>query len=289
MANKKTVLIVKTGQSETFDAENNYIVSLGDVLRTTPILHAFPPDTYEVTWLTEKDAIPLLADNDYIQKLMIVTPFTAAHLLHETFDIVVNLERDPSLCSIIDRVPARRHYGFRYQRQSIGAYDHADRAIEIISSEVAKREKTQSWAELLYEMLGKKYEGQAAILGYKPSATAVYDVGLNHLAGEKFPLKKWPKDRWEALSSKLMQTRSVSWQAGANNLRDYMEWIASCKTIVTNDSLGLHIALALGKNVVAMFGPTHASEVPDNPLLTKIVAEQGNMQNITVESVYDAC
>lgn len=283
---RQTVLIVKTGQSETFDAENNYIISLGDVLRTTPILHAFPPEEYELTWLTEKDAIPLLADNPYIHKLMIVTPFSAAHLLHESFDIVVNLERDQSLCSIIDRVPARRHYGFRYQRQSIGAYDHADRALEIIASEETKKTKTQSWAELLYQMLGKEYAGHGAILGYKPNATAVYDVGLNHLAGEKFPLKKWPRERWDALAVKLL-TKTISWQAGTNNLRDYMEWIASCKLIVTNDSLGLHIALALGRRVVALFGPTYASEVPDNPLLTKIVAMEGNMANITVQEVYE--
>lgn len=281
---RQTVLIVKTGQSETFDAENNYIVSLGDVLRTTPILHAFPAEDYEVTWLTEKDALPLLADNDYIHKLMIVTPFTASHLLHEAFDIVVNLERDPSLCSIIDRVPARRHYGFRYHRDRIAAYDHAERAIEIISSDDAKKAKTQSWAELLYQMLGKEYTGQSSILGYKPVATAVYDVGLNHLAGEKFPLKKWPTDRWHALAAKLSD-KTISWQAGTNNLRDYMEWIASCKAIVTNDSLGLHIALALGRKTIAMFGPTHAGEVPDSPLLTKIVAEEWNMQNISVEQV----
>ena len=284
---KQTVLVVKTGQSETFDAENNYIISLGDVLRTTPILHAFPQSDFDVTWLTEKDAIPLLAENPFIQKLMIVTPFTAAHLLHETFDIVVNLERDPSLCSIIDRVPARRHYGFRYQRQSIGAYDYAERAIEIIESNELKRSKTQSWPELLYQMLGKQYAGEPSILGYKPQATAVYDVGLNHLAGEKFPLKKWPKVKWDALASTLLIGRSVSWQAGATNLRDYMEWIASCKMIVTNDSLGLHIALALGRKVVAMFGPTHAGEVPDSPLLTKIVAKEGVMDNITVQEVYE--
>lgn len=284
---KQTVLIVKTGQSETFDAENNYIVSLGDVLRTTPLLHAFPPEEYEVTWLTEKDAMPLLAANPYIEKLMIVTPFVAAHLLHESFDIVVNLERDASLCSIIDRVPARRHYGFRYHRSSLGAYDHADSALEIVGNEGVKQTKTKSWSELLYQMLGKEYGGQPYILGYKPSSNAVYDVGLNHKAGEKFPLKRWPSDRWESLAASLRSTRSVSWQEGASNLRDYMEWIASCKQIVTNDSLGLHIALALGRRVVALFGPTNPNEIHDNAFLRKIVAKDGNMKNITVEEVLD--
>jgi heptosyltransferase-2 len=54
---------------------------------------------------------------------------------------------------------------------------------------------------------------------------------------------------------------SVDWQQGLNNLYDYIDWINSCKKLVTNDSLGLHIALALGKPVVALFGPTNAKEV----------------------------
>jgi heptosyltransferase-2 len=40
-----------------------------------------------------------------------------------------------------------------------------------------------------------------------------------------------------------------------------MEWIASCRILVSSDSLGLHIALALGIPVVGLFGPTSAKEV----------------------------
>ena len=289
MAVKKTVLIVKTGQSETFDAENNYIVSLGDVLRTTPLLHAFPPDDFELTWLTEKDALPLLAGNPFIDKLMVVTPFTPAHLLHESFDIVVNLERDPSLCSIIDRIPAHRHYGFRYQPKQLSGYDHAEHALQIIGHGDVKRDKNQTWAELLYMMIGRPYKGESYVLGYKPVARPVYDVGLNYLAGAKFPQKAWPRENWDALAKQLLADRSISWQAGKDNLNDYMEWIAGCKTIVTNDSLGLHIALAFGRKVVAMFGPTHAGEVQDSPSLTKLVAKEGLMRNIEVDHVYAAC
>ena len=40
-----------------------------------------------------------------------------------------------------------------------------------------------------------------------------------------------------------------------------MDWINSCKLLISNDSLGMHLAFALNKKVIAVFGPTESSEV----------------------------
>jgi len=40
---------------------------------------------------------------------------------------------------------------------------------------------------------------------------------------------------------------TFSMQQGMDNLHLYMDWINSCRLLVTNDSLGLHIALASEK------------------------------------------
>jgi len=53
----------------------------------------------------------------------------------------------------------------------------------------------------------------------------------------------------------------VSWQQGKNNLFEYMDWIHSCRVIISNDSLGLHMAFAFGKEVVGLFGPTDPKEI----------------------------
>jgi heptosyltransferase-2 len=45
-----------------------------------------------------------------------------------------------------------------------------------------------------------------------------------------------------------------------DDLHAYMDWINSCRLLVTNDSLGLHIALALKKKVVVLYGPTNPNE-----------------------------
>lgn len=265
----KRVLIIKPGYSETLDPDNSGVVSLGDILRTTVILHLFPSDQYHVTWLVDQKGIPLLKGNSHIHRLLSVNPFTPHLLLSEWFDIVVNFEKEPGICAVSDRIPAWRRYGFRLDPQSHSAvaYDYSDEALSFATDSTAKREKEKSWSAILYEMLGHKYTGQPYLLGYRPKSGIRYDVGLNHLIGRKFPLKRWPEAQWNILHDRLSSQYSVCWQQGENDIDDYIEWIASCRVIVTNDSLGLHIALALGKPVVALFGPTIAAEVEGERLI----------------------
>jgi heptosyltransferase-2 len=267
--NRKRVLIIKPGYSETLDPDDSGVVSLGDILRTTVILHLFPSDHYHVTWLVDIKGVPLLKENPYIHRLLTVNHFTPHLLLSEWFDIVVNFEKEPGICAVSDRIPAWRRYGFRLDPQSHSAvaYDYSDEALSFTTDSTAKRKKAKSWSDILYEMLGHKYAGQSYLLGYRPQSKVHYDVGLNHLIGKKFPLKRWPEAQWKSLHDKLSPQYSVCWQQGDNDIDDYIEWIASCRVIVTNDSLGLHIALALGKPVVALFGPTIATEVAGNRLI----------------------
>ncbi|WP_162232444.1 glycosyltransferase family 9 protein [Methylogaea oryzae] len=270
-AARKRVLIIKPGYGETLDPDNSGMVSLGDILRTTVILHLFPPQDYHVTWVVDQKGVALLKGNPFIDRLLVINPFTPHLLLSEWFDIVVNFEREPGICAVSDRIPAWRRYGFRLDAQTHTAvcYDHADEALSFTTDAEAKRRKAKSWSEILYEMLGHRYAGQSYVLGYQPRSAISHDVGLNHLIGHKFPLKRWPEPYWQALHDELATSYSVDWQQGANDIEDYIEWIAGCRLLVTNDSLGLHIALGLGKPVIALFGPTVAGEI-DGPNLTRI-------------------
>lgn len=269
---RKRVLIIKPGYSETLDPDDSGIVSLGDILRTTVILHLFPADQYHVTWLVDQKGIALLKGNPFIHRLLVINPFTPHLLLSEWFDLVINFEKEPGICAVSDRIPAWRRYGFRLDPQSHTAvsYDHADEALHFTNNSDAKRLKGKSWSDILYEMLGHCYEGQPYVLGYKPSSEVVNDVGFNHMTGAKFPLKRWPEAHWQQLHADLSPDYKVCWQKGTSDIEEYIEWIASCRLLVTNDSLGLHIALGLNKPVVALFGPTIASEV-DGPGLIRII------------------
>lgn len=66
-----------------------------------------------------------------------------------------------------------------------------------------------------------------------------------------------------------------------------MKWISSCDYIVTHDSLGLHLALAMKKPFIALFGPTSSHEidlynlgvsVSTNELKVETLAEMINLR-----------
>jgi len=269
---KHRVLILKMGYSETLDPDTSGVVSLGDILRATVVLHAFPPDKYEVTWLVDQKGVDLLKGNPYIHRILTVNPFTPFHLMSDWFDMVVNFEKDPGICAMVDKISAWRRYGFRFDHvtHEAHAYDNSDQALSMSKSTSFKRQQTKSWSTMLYEMIGHQYDNKPYILGYQPKSQEIYDIGLNHQVGGKFPIKRWPDPNWQQLHDALAGEYSFSWQQGMDNIESYIEWINSCRLLVTNDSLGLHIALALGKKIVALFGPTKASEVDECDCMIKL-------------------
>lgn len=261
MVKKNKVLIIKTGYSETLDKEVSYTSSLGDVLRTTVILHLFKD--CHVTWLVDKNAFPLLYNNPHIDRILIYNLTSVLQLQSERFDTVVNFEKVPGICALSDSIKAWRRFGFRFNEVTgeADAYDFAEEARDISMDLEKKKTHKKIWQEALFEMLGHRWNNEGYILGYTPTNLPTFDVGLNWAVGKTYPTKAWPKSSWESLAKKLDSRYSYSWQEGLENIYAYIEWINSCRLLVTSDSLGVHIAIALKKDLVVMYGPTKMGEV----------------------------
>lgn len=258
------ILIIKLGYSETLDKEIGTTTSLGDVLRTTVILNFLKND--EVTWLVDESAYPLLKDNPYIRRVIIFNLEASMQLQRERFDTVINLEKGPGICAFSDSISAWRRFGFRFdeERGEAKAYDGAEKVLSLCLDLKKKKSNLRYWQDALANMIGKKWaEGMEYVLAYRPKHVDVmHDVGFNWAVGKKWPNKAWPDSYWKALEKLLSKNkRSVSWQKGLKDLYEYMDWLNSCRLIVTNDSLGMHLAIALKKNIIAFFGPTSSSEV----------------------------
>ena len=309
MYSKEKILIIKTGYSEILDRESDSRkVSLGDVLRTTPLLHIYKKD--EVTWVTDIEAFPLLEGNKYIQRILPYDFTTVLQLEAERFDTVINLEKIPGICALADKIKAWKKYGFRLDTETgkAEAYDKAFEVLAVSSDPIAKRENERTTQELLFEMVGRKWNQEEYILGYKPKTKEEYDIVLNTIIGQKWPTKSWSLGKWDRLEERLMNDKlKVSRQDKQpkeilTNLNYYIDWINSGKLIVSNDSLGLHLAIALGKRVIGLFGPTPHKEVyfygrgkaivPDEKLecipcfKRKCYNEKNCMESISIENVY---
>lgn len=300
---KEKVLIIKLGYSETLDGEIGMVTSLGDVLRSTVLLHLYK--NAHVIWLVDEKAFPILKGNPYIHKILSYDITSVLQLQSERFDTVINLEKVPGLCALADSLKAWRRYGFRFDPENgvALAYDGTQHVLEICMDTDYKKKTKKYWEEILFEMVGVKWQGEGCILGYKPKSPIMYDIGFNYDVGKKWPNKAWPMEYWKELEKLIGNKYTISWQQGLKDIEEYFEWINSCQVIVTNDSFGLHIAYALNKRVIALYGPTLASEVyipngikllsPVNysciPCLSpKCIQSKSCMNYIEPKMVYDA-
>ena len=68
------------------------------------------------------------------------------------------------------------------------------------------------------------------------------------------------RKRHEALLAQCPQGSCVD-AGNDNSLRDFAARIALCDLVVTGDTLALHMACALDKPIVALFGPTSPWEI----------------------------
>ena len=111
-------------------------------------------------------------------------------------------------------------------------------------------------------------------------------VGLNTGAGGRWELKQWREQGFIGLVQRMARERDVQFvllggpgerernarlqaQAGVplidpgcdNPVRHFAALTAACDVVVTGDTLAMHIALALGRRTVVLFGPTSAPEI----------------------------
>jgi ADP-heptose:LPS heptosyltransferase len=111
-------------------------------------------------------------------------------------------------------------------------------------------------------------------------------VGLNTGAGTKFETKQWPVEHYRELVRGLTgeldmnvfllggpreETLNTAIAAGAplrvyntgsdHALPDFAGFVSLMDVVVTSDTLGMHLAIALKKKVIALFGPTCPQEI----------------------------
>ncbi len=270
MNSPKRVLIIKTGFSEFLDRGISTTVSFGDVLMCTAILNLYKED--HVTWVTSFKGSPLLEENPYIDELMVFGSDALKKIGDNSYDVLINLEKDIGLCAYLSQIKAKRRYGFYFNEdeKDISTYHRSTRYL--LSGQENHKKIRKSSLEILFEAIGKRWNKEGFVLGYKPKSKVIHDIGFNFEVGSKWPTKAWPQDKWEALEKLLHKKYSISWQKGQKDIYRYIDWIHSCKIIVTSDSLGQILGQVLGKKVVSLFGSTNHKRMEGIPGISVIAS-----------------
>ena len=123
-------------------------------------------------------------------------------------------------------------------------------------------------------------------------------IGLNTGAGGRWPLKQWREDGYVDLVSRIRAREDVQFlllggpaeqdrndrlkkassvpllDPGCDNtVRHFAALLSHCDIAVTGDTLAMHLALALKKRTVVLFGPTSAAEIELYGLGEKVVPD----------------
>lgn len=249
--NKKSLLIIKTGESESFIPDSSHIISLGDVLRSTVLLRK-RAEFNNIYWLTSSVAVPLISKKHMVN-VSILSSAVLASL--PKIDKILNLERSELSIPFIQR-HAQKVIGYIPTESGWMLKDRFGK-VHSLNEWLVECESRGiiTWGAKILELIGLDVNIKCGVYE-KPHSNIKFDVGLNFEVGKKWPSKQVAKDKWEKVHNDLSQKYSVSWQMGFDNLGDYANWIASNRMIISLDSLGLHLAMAMDIPTIGVFGAT---------------------------------
>ena len=256
---RKSVLIIKHGYSETCDHNISSTISYGDVFRCTCLLDFYRSE--HVTWISAPAAEDLLAGNPLIDILLLAeTPSElSSDMIMDQYDVIINLEKQRDWCEFTQTTRANKKFGFKDWAATGNSAYYPESAAAL--SDGLDRTTFTTLQDTLFKSIGEEWNGERYSLGYQPKVKEIYDIGFNYHVGSKWPVKAWPKEYWKELQNKLDSSYTICWQQSLDNVRQYIDWLSSCKLIITSDSLGLHLAIALKKKVIALFGPTPSEQI----------------------------
>jgi lipopolysaccharide heptosyltransferase III len=274
--------------------------AMGDVLRTTSILPPLKSKYNEahISWCTRKDSEKFLK-NSFVDEIILLGVNAESRIFTEKYDLVINLDTSKlssSLASVANGVVKQ---GFILDEKGF-VVPTSDEALEWLSMSAfddVKAKNNKTYQEIIYNILDlgseiarpviqlKEEESTRKLLAEKFNIVENKPViGLNTGVGSKWPSKGWPLKCWKELVELLIDQdynllilggpdeckqnnmladkyKSLKHTGCNNSTQEFSHIINLCDLIVTCDTFALHVATALKKKIVALFGPTSLNEI----------------------------
>jgi heptosyltransferase-2 len=279
------------------------LAAAGDVLRTTCVLPAMRQawPGAQITWITERSAIPLLTDNPLIDRV-IARQDAVERLLVERFDVGFGLDPDEQGGALMALARCRASFGYGLDERGrvMPLNSGASAWWRLGLDDRAKQANRRTFQDLLFETCGLSgpiarpqlfvpHAAREAIAARFAAALAPFTRAiLLNTGGGRWAQKKWtlrhlaefaglvrreqpdtavlvaggPEE--SALNAELLAAIDAPGiiDAGCHNsLLEFAALVARADLVVTADSLALHMATALSRPVVTFVGPTSPWEL----------------------------
>lgn len=268
-----------------------------------------------LTWLTEKRSKPLLLENPLVDRTLHLDFSEMLKIEGEHFDAVFVMDKDQRVGGILNRIKARKIFGFQKAEKGLGIVPANPEAEELWSLGLNDEKKffinQKPETQLLHEAfaLGKwtrdpyilrfsDYEKTEALKRREGWLQGYHRlVGINTGCSALYPNKKLSVNLQRELIVKLqrmypsvgvvllggpedternqliargLDVISSPTEAG---IRDGLISTSAVDVLVSGDSLGLHMGIALRKWCVAWFGPTCSQEIDLYDRGTKVITQ----------------
>ncbi len=265
---------------------NNLIIKLGamgDVVRTTVLLHILGGDIY---WVTNRECMPLLpADSRFIKEIIDVNNAEES-LSKIDFNLILSLDDDPGgarlatilnkdklIGSFLDSEGKLKYTGSAAEWFNMSLISNLGKE----NADELKKNNVRTYQEFIFRMVGKEFKGEEYVLNFKRQNLngernrKKILIGIESRADKRWPTKHWNK--YEQLGKLLSQDGfNVKFFQQRDTIYQYINDISECGLIVTGDTLALHIALALKIKVIAIFTCTSPTEIHGYGRMVKVVS-----------------
>jgi heptosyltransferase-2 len=253
-----------------------------------------------ITWVTDRPGDVLLRHHPLIDRILTTESRELIQLRALRFDIGLVIDKSVAAAGVLAMTEVDQLFGFRVDATTaaiLPATPAADELWRIGLSDhfkfhVNRKPETQLMVEALelgpwrrdpYHL--QLTDAEMSEAARRKIAWGPHLVGINTGCAATIPFKKLsveghvkligeilrrdPLARIVLLGGKEDSERNRQIAALANviesptesGLRDGMISMMACDVVVSGDSLGMHMALALNKTVIAWFGPTCAHEI----------------------------
>jgi len=258
------------------------------------------PDSH-ITWVTDPNARPLLQAIPQIDELHGLNDFSVAELRGRQFDVLLNCEEEQRPLLLAGDIAATVRMGYAptaWGKPTVFNRASEYALLLGINDDLKFRHNTKSYPEIIAEMAELPFQRDPYLLRLTDrsrdrreeleaqlAGSTAPRIGLNTGCGTVFRTKQWPLENWIELARFLQQhTQSPLLLMGGeaerelnaairaalpdmidtrndNDLEEFFGVVDACDLLVTSDTLGMHIAIALRKYVVALFGSTSHVEI----------------------------
>lgn len=268
--------------------------ALGDVLRTTavlsPIYRQWP--NARLTWLTRPRAVALIEDHPLVDQVIPWNVDAMASLPARRFDVLLNVDKSAVAGGLAVRLNAgeRRGFGIDERGVIVPLNPEARYLYETgLDDDLKFRRNQKTEPQMLCEAFGLLYQRDHYTLHLPetlPAAGPRRAVGFNTGCSPLYPYKKLPlaiqaeairmlhavlKDPILLLGGPEDEARNRSLHAELGDLVELTptggglkvgaSHVNRCDVVVSGDSLGMHMAVALQKHAVVWFGVTCPQEI----------------------------